>query len=192
MSLGSTGGNPVAGQLKYLDNTVPSWRIVETGKPIVHMLISILAIAAGVGLLFRKKWARWLTVAVAVMTIPLHVSYVIYDLTILLPAQEAYTASIAKAPGAFAPPPGFSTGQKIGIIAAGSFWTIVALVMLVCMVLPATSEALEPPKARRRPREFDDETDDDDFDENDRDDRRYESRPHDREERFGRDRDDDS
>lgn len=181
LSLSSRPGNPAADLFSFLDSRAPYWRVVEVGKPIIHLLISLAFIGAGIALICRKHWGRWTAIIFAVISIPLHIGYAAYELAVLAPAQAAFYRTSGLSPGGPAASPGFAQGfalgTKIGVIIGAVFWCLIALALLIGMLVPAAAEALAPERRQRLHGDFDDEFEDERvdrrYDDDEREDNRY-------------------
>jgi hypothetical protein len=162
------GPNPVAQLLNYLNKECPGYQFVEVGRSVGILVLGVVLIAAAIGLLQMQSWGRWVTVAYAALAIPLHVGYLGYEMGVVLPATQRFTATMQGGPGGFGAQqnPGQQAGTAVGIVLAAGIAVVHAAANVIVMLLPAVGAAFAGPRRRRRRRDYDE-----DEDENDEDDR---------------------
>jgi hypothetical protein len=163
--------------LTYMDKNLPGYMAVEIGRGVGLIVLSALLLVAGIGLLGTKSWARWLSVAYALLSIPLHVGWAVFELGFVLPLTQKWQAEFLRKNNMIGAAPQTENlmGSSIGIIGVTILWVVYALILLIFMFLPGLSAAFNQGRAGRRGR---DEQDEDDYedeeagDEDDYDDRR--------------------
>lgn len=153
-------GTPESREIRaYLDTQAPAWVVLVTVRAIGVLLLSLLALVAGIGLVMRQSWARWMAVLFSIFSIPLHLIFAIYGLGAYMPAMERYFAMKSGAG------PGFSTGFRAGFMATFLPPVVICLAASVTLILGLmnshASAALAP--VNDEPRHRDDFDDDDDL-----------------------------
>jgi hypothetical protein len=158
---GNPASSAVADMLKFMESSAPGFQLVEVGKPALVVVLSVLALIAGMGLLNVKGWARTLTFLYAVVTILLHLGYVIYEFALVLPAVQAWEQDFVRRQGALAAQQSgnFAAGG-VGVVLGAALFIGHAAVVLVLLLLPAASAAFAGAGRDR----YDDEDDDDELD----------------------------
>jgi hypothetical protein len=157
--MGMAGANnPMADMDAVLQREVPGYRAIEIGRLVVGLVLTLVLLAAGIGLLNMQTWARWASVAWAILVILFQGAVLVYVLVLLNPAMEKATQEMTKKQGQAAPPtsPAESAGRAVGSICAGSVFIIYAFALLIVMFLPNVSAAFAGHPIRRK-RQFDDE-----------------------------------
>jgi hypothetical protein len=178
LASGSGNGFPGAAEIKellaFMDKNLPGYMMVEIGRGVALLLLSVLLVVAGIGLLATQSWARWLSVAYALLSLPLHVGWAVFELGFVLPLTQRWQAEFMRKHNAFAPPQENMMTSSAGIIAATIFWVVYALILLIFMFLPGLSAAFNQSRDSRRGRDegdtddYEDEEDGDDYDPYDR------------------------
>jgi hypothetical protein len=158
---GQGGANPVRALVDCIQREAPHAFTIDLLKAILLLVLSIALVAAGIGLLALHNWARWLSLGCAVLSILLHVSYLIFQLAIELPALRHCQAMVGQA----AKTPGFQEGQAvgnvIGVMGVFALWVIYPIILFLLLLLPKVAEAFSPrPKKKRRRRRREEEYDD--------------------------------
>jgi hypothetical protein len=156
-------------EMQFLDKHLPGYLAVEIGRGVGLILLSILVIVAGIGLLATKSWARWLSVFYAVLSIPLHVGWAVFELGFALPVVQQWQNEYFRRNNMIAPPQGSNVlGGSIGVIGWTILWVVYALILLVFMFLPGLSAAFHegsrPTRGRRDEGYEEDEDDHPDID----------------------------
>src|SRR5713226_482440 len=128
--------------IQHMNKEVPHWIEIDVARGAVVFIFSVMAIIAGIGLINRKGWSRWLTVFGSIVMILQQLAYGIYAFTTYFPAMERWQ----KAQGAA---PGFGAGMQAGGLISMVLVLLFPLVLLVAMLLPAAGEAFRPPSRRR-------------------------------------------
>jgi hypothetical protein len=158
------GPNPLGQLLTFLKKECPGYQVVEGGRAALVIVLGIAFIAAAIGLLMMQNWARWVTLACAVLAIPLHLGYLGYELGVVLPATERFQATMQPGFGMAKPPAGQQAGTVVGVVSAAGISVIHAVANLIIMLLPATGAALAGRPRRRRRKDYDEDEDEDDED----------------------------
>jgi len=153
-------GGPGNGDVRYyLEREVPAWIPIMTVRSVGLLLLSTVALAAGLGLLGRQQWARWLALGYAGLSIPLHLIHGVYGVAVYMPAMQRFMmAQSPRGPG-FAS--SFRTGFLIGFAPPLAIWLSVSVFLLVAMLTPQAARALEPKRKKKRRSEEEDFDDDD-------------------------------
>jgi hypothetical protein len=159
------GPNPVGDLVRFMNRELPSYQAVEISHAVALLVLGLVCVVAGIGLLYLQGWARWVTVAYAVLIILVQLGYVAYELAFVIPATQRFQATQVH-PG-FAPPPGTQQGQAVGAVLGvlfAAFLTIIqAAASLIVMLLPSTGAAFAPRRRRRREEDEDEAEDEDDY-----------------------------
>jgi hypothetical protein len=158
----TSGAGPNAAYFRHMDREAPLWRVVEIGKPLILTLLSFVILPAGVGLLMRKSWGRWLAVAYALAIIPLHIVHAIYEFAAVLPATRRFDAgALGSGAGPFA---GNQAGAAGGLVIGAVLWIMLALALIIGLLNPIAGRDLAPYDPRedeeRRIRELEEEEED--------------------------------
>ncbi len=75
--------------MKYMDANVPGWRVYQLTSAVLGLALSVALLAAGIGLILMKPWARYLSIAYAVGSILLQGFAMVYMFVYVTPAQVA-------------------------------------------------------------------------------------------------------
>jgi hypothetical protein len=145
------GGPQAAAQEKLqtglaaaVEKHAPAYTPIHAGQYAVSMLTAVMMIAAGIGLLKMRPWARSLSIAYAVLSILSTVFFLIYGLAYVLPAMLAFLRDAAADPAFAALPPGTLAGAEGGAYAGiitPPLFIIYPIAVLVIMLLPSTVAA---------------------------------------------------
>ena len=163
IAMSAAGNIKEVGELyDQMDTAVPFWRVVEMGRPLVTLVISILLIIAGIGLLMRGRWARWLSIFYVMVNIPVQLIFIVYELGAVFPAMQEIARSKPGMPVAGVATP----ANKAIMLATVGIFVLYSVALMLGLFLPATSEALAPAPP---PEEFEDDDRDDESDEFDDD-----------------------
>jgi hypothetical protein len=170
---------------QYLDQQAPSAQAVNIANLGVSLVMGIMLLAAGIGLLSMRGWARWVSVVYAGISISEKIFLLVYNLVVIFPVYDAFFAKEA----ANLPPgmPGMMRGIFIGSLIFQTVLVIYPITVAIIMLKPSTGRAFaEAAAGGRRDREEDEGWGGrgDDRDERDR----YDDRP--RYDRWGEQRDD--
>jgi len=149
-------GGPATGDVRYyLQREAPAWIPIVTVRSVGLLVLSAAALAAGLGLLGRQQWARWLALGYAALSIPLHLIHGVYGVVVYMPAMERFMmAQATRGPGFSS---SFRAGFLIGFAPPLIIWLSVSVFLLVAMLSPQAARALEPKRKRKRRRIEDDE-----------------------------------
>jgi hypothetical protein len=134
---------------------IPLYRAYSITNRVLSILFCILLVAAGLGLLAMQSWARWLSVAYAVLSILANLGVFVYTIAFFIPADHEAFRRV---------PPQSDQEQlayNIANVVAPAGPCVMMLypaVVLVVMLLPSVGAAFRPPRRRRR-KEYDDEPD---------------------------------
>ena len=131
--------------MRYMDANVPGWRVVNLTFAVLGLGISIVLLAAGIGLVLMKPWARMLSIAYGLLSILLQGCTMLYTFVYVTPAQIALYDHLP-------PPPGMNAAQaqsiaSIGKMTAGCspFAAVLGLIypviVLIIMLLPSVKAA---------------------------------------------------
>ena len=157
-------GREVGPQFKqHVDRNVPSARAESVISLAMSGLFCLLLLSGSVGLFFAQTWARWLTIAAAVLLILALCVHDVYQLAIYRPAVMDFLDQQM--------PPGPNlAGFKIGFTASYFFWScsnpVIILYLLGMSLFLLLTKAFDAPleKFRQRLREDEDEEDEDEED----------------------------
>lgn len=150
--------NPLKELLDHMSREVPGYQVVEIGKPSLVVILSIVVIAAGIGLMMVQSWARWASVFYALATIFLHLVYAVYEIVFVQPAVQRFIAKQQHGPFG-GQNPGEQLGSTIGIVMGATVFIVYALALLVVMFLPPVAAAFSG-KSHRPGYEEDEDYDD--------------------------------
>src|SRR5262249_21679482 len=143
---------------------------VESSSVVFSLLLDLMLLMSGMGLLMRQGWARWSSIAYAVVSILLKLFLTVYFVAFVYPPTNAFIQEqVRMTPQG--QQPGFATGVSFGLFAGVCLdvvFIISPLAVLVASLRPSAAELFAPERGRRRRRHDDDE---DDYDEDDYDDR---------------------
>ncbi|MBV9126070.1 MAG: hypothetical protein JO112_22185 [Planctomycetes bacterium] len=115
-----------------LDQEIPFYLYIETGKPVLVLVLGLVAVVAGMGLLGMFPWTRRLAIGYAVATLLLHGSYLTFELGVVRPRVEEqmyYARGVASLASA-KPQPTFN----VNLIAPAALLMTHALLLLVILV----------------------------------------------------------
>ncbi len=147
---GAAAGDVMAG----INERVPGFYFWLFAKISLALVLSVLLVVAGIGLLNRKKWGRTLSLVYAVLTIPLQIAYVLFQLLLVQPANKEVLARVRPAPMAPGQAAGQEIGQQIGqviaVIGPASLFVLYSVTVLVVMFLPSATQAFTPGPLRQR------------------------------------------
>jgi hypothetical protein len=155
---------------------VPLYRVYTTTNKVLSVLFSFAMVASGLGLLYLQSWARWLSVAYAVLSLLANVLVLVYTLAFMNAAeaevfrrlppqtdQEQMAYTMVK-----------SAGPLISVLPAAL--AAYPAAVLIVMLLPSTGRAFSGRDAGKRRRPCYDE-DDEDLDDDEEDEDRPRRRP---------------
>ena len=175
----------------HLTTTAPGYRVYQIGGIAVSLLFDIMLIASGFGLLAFKKWARFVAITYAWMTMVKKVAVTAYICLALAPATSSFIDKTVPAP-----PPGQPDAVRIGalgvlyLVACVEFLFIAYPIIVLSILLSKSGKAAFEPLPPEE--DYDDEDDEDDrrerFDDRDRPERpkRDDDRYGERDDRGGR------
>jgi hypothetical protein len=128
--------------LTAMDREAPAWEVIETGRVVGVVVLSLLLLIGSFGLLLRKPWARIVIVIHGLFQIPLQVVYVGYELFAIHPVMEKYQ---------WRPSPALATAAvdyfavtQIVMFLVAWFFVMVAVVWLLAMFSSGIKAALAP------------------------------------------------
>jgi hypothetical protein len=143
-----------------LQQKIPSMQKAEVGAVIVNLVLSVMLIAAGIGLLAMHNWARILSIVYASLSILHKLGFLVFQLAVVYPVLSAFVdAEIQKMPPAQAS--GFAVGAKgayFGVLAVQTALIVYLIIVLAIMLMPSVKRAFA-----NRPRRYHDDEDDEDF-----------------------------
>jgi hypothetical protein len=153
---------------------VSLYRVYSTTNQALSVLFSLAMVASGLGLLYLQPWARWLSVAYAVLSLLTNVVVLVYTLAFLNAAEAESFRRL--------PPQTEQEQMAYNIVhSAGPLISVLPVALaaypaavLIVMLLPSTGRAFsgrDAAKRRRRRYEDDDEDEDPDDDEEEDEDR---------------------
>jgi hypothetical protein len=143
--------------LVFEDEVHPELRTAQNVELAANAAFSVMLLAAGIGLLLRQGWARWLSVVYAVLSIVFKIGDFVYGFAFLQEAGGEHVNSDEVA---------IQVAAAVLMLAAG---LIYAIAVLVVMFVPSVARSLR--RERVPSFLFEDEYDDfaleDDYDEED-------------------------
>ncbi len=146
--------------LVFEDEMHPELQTLARVELAVNAVFSLMVLAAGVGLLLRQGWARWLSVVYAVLSILFKIGDTVAGLAYLAPEAGGPLVNRDEV-----------VGQLIGFLFMTVAGVAYAAAVLVVMFLPSVARSL---RRERIPVYYDedeyDDEDEDDLDEIDEDD----------------------
>jgi hypothetical protein len=147
-------------EISTMYDYVPGFYVVSTTYAILTIVLHVVLIAAGIGLLSMKPWARWTCVVYSMVTILLVLANTVYTVQYVQPGIEKWQRDfLAKmAPGA-PPPATMGNSPFVGSIgAAFGFIMYVAypLALLIVMLLPMVGAAFAGKRSLPAPYDYDD------------------------------------
>ena len=132
----------------YLEMRLPGYTVIEFGYAALPLLFAVLMVVAGIGLLIMKPWARWLSVALALVVILKHISYVIFELALVMPMQEQWHKGWVKKMSPSGAPPSspadnwpWTTEALVFLVGPAVIFSAHALALLIIMFRPAVANA---------------------------------------------------
>jgi hypothetical protein len=142
----------------FLDREVPGWVWVGVVHGVVLLLQGLALLVAGGGAFFGQNWARRLTLAAVLLTLPVHVGNAVYEVGWVAPATEKYQLQQLEADDDPTLTPAARQARR-DEIREESLWTrfgvVIAAVIPVGFALGMAAALLTPGAAaafRRRPR----------------------------------------
>lgn len=136
-------GQPGPKDLAAVFDSIPGYYPFMIGSLLLSLVMSVVLIAAGVGLLQMRSWGRTATLVFAVYTVLSTAAGLVYSITYVNPAMEKWVAQIqAKAgPGAPPPNPAGNIGGVVGGIVGALFNFGFAILVFVLLNLPDVRRA---------------------------------------------------
>ena len=131
--------------MKYMDANVPGWRIYQITAAVLGLALSIALLAAGIGLILMKPWARGLSIAYAFGSILLQVGAMLYMVVYVTPVQVALYDQLPPTPGIPAAQQQSITTMSKTIAGCTPFFAVPGLIypaaVLIVMLLPSVAAA---------------------------------------------------
>ncbi len=128
------GGMTVAAQNQFLNARLPYWKEIGILFNLIDSAISVLMIAAGVGLVRMRPWGRTCSFVYGGVSIVSQVGRLVYTAGFFLPAMSDFYESLTGPASGL--PPGFGTIMKYALIGGvavsllGFVYPIIVLVLL--------------------------------------------------------------
>ena len=127
---------PNAGQItQYYKDNVPGYSAFTFGSLGFGILLDGLLIAAGVGLLSVRPWARWLSLIYAPLSILYHIATFFYQLLLVMPATDKL---FSQNPALVGMSSILSVSSGIGLF-VGLLFTIYPITVIIILLLPSTA-----------------------------------------------------
>jgi hypothetical protein len=131
----------------YLLNNAPGYLAMEVAYTAVGLVFDVVLIVAGVGLLMRRPWARYLSIGYAVMSILVKVVLFVHLLAFVAPTVQKFKAQ--ELPKVNDPVLREQEQTKANMDAFGSpcfrgFLTIYPAVVILIMLLPSVGRYFQP------------------------------------------------
>jgi hypothetical protein len=132
-----------ASQNQFMDSRVPYWKEIGLTFNMVDLLISAGMIAAGVGLLQMKAWARTASLAYGGVSIVDQAVHIVYTAVYIVPAVQAFYDALGASAGSPFPPGMISmmkavVGATVWLSVIGFIYPVVVLIVLL---RPSVAEA---------------------------------------------------
>jgi hypothetical protein len=130
-----------ADMMRYVDAHVPGYKAEIFAAVALDLVLSILLLAAGVGLLNMRPWARTLSLVYAPLSIAYHLFGLVYGLIFVMPVtREFLQAAAQKNPQLGPAVMGGEVGGYMGVF-VGAAVIIYPIVVLVIMLRPSIAAA---------------------------------------------------
>ena len=159
----------------FMTANVSGYHAFQYGSVAISLILDVLLIVSGFGLLYYRRWARWLAILYAVLSLLAKLATVLYQVLVFVPAMSAfYDTVLAGTP--MAPTAGFLKGILYGTVVFSLVFAVYPIVVLSLLLSKSGKAAFE-----ETPRD-----DEDDY-EDDYDDRRgrFDDRPRRDDDRYG-------
>jgi hypothetical protein len=152
---------------KHIDQELPAAKAEAIGAAACNAFVFVLLAVGGVGLIFNQTWARWLSIAAAILLILTLCIHDIYQLAVFRPSINDFLDRNLPPGG----PPGEREGFKFGFSLSFFFWScsnplIMLYLVAMCIYVGLTfahsyPEAVDGPQRRssRRRSRYGDEDD---------------------------------
>jgi hypothetical protein len=126
-----------------LNRKAPGYHVLEVGDIGVSLLANGILIAAGVGLLLMRSWARITSIAWAVVMLLMKVLLAAYYVLVVFPAlSEAFQTVLADVPAQERRTvESFISIMKGALVAGPCLVSLYAVVVLIVMLLPGVAAA---------------------------------------------------
>jgi hypothetical protein len=151
------GVNPMT-EITRLYDSIPGFYPVMIGQSVVGAILGTVLIAAGIGLLKLRPWARTASIGYAIAEIVVTLAATVYTLSVVNPAVEKWMVEFNEkmsqqmGPGAGGPPPTMpmmSGGSNTAITILSALVSVAyAVVVLVVMNLTPVREAFAGARGR--------------------------------------------
>jgi hypothetical protein len=162
--------------VERVHHDIPAHNAVKIGTAVALLAACIGLVVAGIGLLMRQPWARWLSLACGLLMLGSEVVNGIFEIAVVAPAIERIQRDLGMAQSA-----GGSAGGKIGVIFRVLIMGGYGITVAVVMALPVMGDALAGGRRRSR-RDYEEDDYDDRYDRRGRDD--YDDRGRDVDDRY--------
>jgi hypothetical protein len=141
--------------LVFEEDFHPELRTIENVQLVVNAAFTLMVLVAGIGLLLRHNWARWLSIIFAALSVPAKIGYGVLVFTYNVPAWENHIN------------PDEVAGHLLGTLFVLVLGLAYAVAVLIVMFLPSVARSFR--RERVPPAYlFEDDFDaDDDYDEED-------------------------
>lgn len=122
-----------------LERAVPGYKIAQYFELGSNVVLSSMMVAAGIGLLSMRSWARTLSIVYAILSILNHIWAVVWGVVFMMPGMNAMTAVMEEGMGPNAPKGMMSTimtaGGILGVVFS-ALVTIYPIAVLIIMMRP--------------------------------------------------------
>lgn len=118
--------------LQFLETEVPGYAAVTGGYLLAKTVLSALLIVAGIGLLIRKPWGRWMSAGYAVATLLSQAAICVFQIAFVNPATVRYFQQ-----------PQFLTTHHVESVIYAVAGAAYAAVLLVCVNLTSVKSQLK-------------------------------------------------
>src|SRR5262249_36894792 len=135
------GGQQMPDFQAEIEKRVPSFRTMTYAQLGVGFLLDFLLLAAGIGLLNMKSWARYLSIAYAILSLLNHIVGAVWQFGFLIPALDtALEALVQGNPQARPALSAAKIGMYVGVV-IGHIFVIYPIFVLIAMLLPSVGRA---------------------------------------------------
>jgi len=122
---------------KHMEREVPGYTIVEWGRLLLGIFLSLLLLGSGIGLLKMQLWARLACMGYGVIQILVQLGVLVYNIALVLPAIDTYFRNNPLPGGITMPSWSFVAGAVVGALLSVTY----AVILLIWAALPATGRA---------------------------------------------------
>lgn len=82
--------------LSFMDEALPYYRAYQMTQIVLWLILSLLLVAAGIGLLIRRPWGRKLSLAYGVLSLVVQLAGLVYVVAFVIPAMGDFYRQLEK------------------------------------------------------------------------------------------------